>query len=152
MSPATTPSTVKGSISKWVVSEPQCFSYSAIRQLFSSLTSRYSTRPRRSSSVKPHSLLLICRAIVLTSFWNRFGPPAHTQSADDLHFLKVFCGVENRRSFVPADPGPRLSSSVNPYPLLLSCRAIVLEALPIHSLLILSISLPSFIPPKLCFC
>ncbi len=55
MSPATTPSNVKGSISKWVVFELIFGSRKAIKEFPSSLTSRNSTSPSLTKSSKLRS-------------------------------------------------------------------------------------------------
>mmetsp|Transcript_33124 Transcript_33124/g.78562 ORF Transcript_33124/g.78562 Transcript_33124/m.78562 type:complete len:283 (+) Transcript_33124:1479-2327(+) len=72
MSPAQTPSSVNGSISRCVVSGTQRDSYSATRLLFSSFTSRYSISPARRKDVKSISRAL--RAAMCESF--TLGTPA----------------------------------------------------------------------------
>eukprot|EP00982_Pelagococcus_subviridis_P011172 31065-Pelagococcus_subviridis.AAC.12 len=54
MIPAHTPSIVNGSISRCVWSLVISFSYSAMYEMFSSFTSRYSTSPRLRKSLNPH--------------------------------------------------------------------------------------------------
>ena len=58
MSPATHPSIVNGSISRWVTSGPKYFSSKAIRVLFSSFTSTYSISPSLMKSLKVQTPIL----------------------------------------------------------------------------------------------